>query len=82
MRHRIHDLANDPRRSHTRHATFLADIGGHALERHHRAGPGLLGDARLLGVGHVHDHAAFEHLGETDFHSPLVICVSVARIHR
>ena len=39
---------------------------GHALERHHRRRAGLLGDLRLLGVGHVHDHAALEHLGEAD----------------
>ena len=28
-----------------------ADVGGHALERHHRARAGVLGDLRLLGVG-------------------------------
>ena len=32
-----------------------ADVGGHALERHHGAGAGVLGDPRLLGVGDVHD---------------------------
>ena len=26
--------------------------------------PGLLGDPRLLGGGHVHDHPALQHLGE------------------
>ena len=41
------------------------DVGRDALERHHRAGAGVLGDLRLVGVGDVHDHAALEHLGET-----------------
>ena len=46
-----------------------ADVGGNALERHHRAGAGVLGDLRLLGRDHVHDHAALEHLGEAGLHS-------------
>ena len=37
---------------------------GHALQRHDRGGAGGLGDPRLLGGDHVHDHAALEHLGE------------------
>ena len=41
-----------------------ADVGGNPLQRHHRAGAGLLGDPRLLGRDHVHDHAALEHLGK------------------
>ncbi len=40
-----------------------ADVGRHALERHHRDGAGVLGDLGLLGGDHVHDHAALEHLG-------------------
>jgi hypothetical protein len=39
-------------------------VRGHALERHHRGRAGILGDLRLLGVDHVHDHAALEHLGQ------------------
>ena len=49
---------------HARHAAVRADVGRHALQRHHGAGAGVLGDLRLLGVDHVHDHAALEHLGE------------------
>ena len=79
--HRIHDLANDSRRCHARHPAFLADVRRHALERHDGAGPGLLGDAGLLGRGHVHNHATLEHLRESDFHSPLVLGISIARIH-
>ena len=41
-----------------------ADVGRDALERHHGGGAGGLGDPRLLGGDHVHDHAALEHLGE------------------
>ena len=34
-----------------------ADVGRHALERHHRDGAGVLGDPGLVGGGDVHDHA-------------------------
>ena len=51
---------------HARHAALLADVGRHALERHHRGRAGLLGELGLLGRGHVHDHAALQHLGEAD----------------
>jgi len=40
------------------------DHGGHALESHDGCGAGFFGDARLLDVHHVHDDAAFEHLGQ------------------
>ena len=36
-------------RAHARDAALLADVGGHALERHHRRGARVLGDLRLLG---------------------------------
>ena len=49
---------------HPRDAAGGADVGRNALERHHRAGAGGLGDPRLLGGDDVHDHAALEHLGE------------------
>ena len=58
------DLADHVRVGHARDAALDADVGGHALERHHGAGAGVLGDARLVGVDDVHDHAALEHLGE------------------
>ena len=50
--------------AHSRDSPVAPDVCGDALERHHRAGAGLLGDARLLGVDDVHDDAALEHLGE------------------
>ena len=70
--HRLLDLADHPRVGHARDAALRADVGRDALERHHRDGPGLLGDPRLLGVDDVHDHAALEHLGEPalDAHRP------------
>ena len=42
-----------------------ANVGRYTLECHdcHRAR--FLRDARLLNVGHVHDHAALEHLRKT-----------------
>ncbi len=48
---------------------------GHALKRHHRAGARVLRNFGLLGVGDIHDHAAFQHLGQPDFHPPRFIPV-------
>ena len=63
---RVHDLADDADGRHARHAALFADIGRNALERHHGAGAGLLGNLGLLDVGDVHDDAALEHLGQAD----------------
>ena len=52
---------------HAGNAAFGADLRGHALERHDGDGAGLFGDGGLLGVGDVHDDAAFEHFGEAGF---------------
>ena len=46
-RHRLLDLLDHRRVAHPRDATVAADVGGHALERHHRDGPGVLGDPGL-----------------------------------
>ena len=50
--------------AHAGHAAVDTDVGGHTLERHDRTGPCVLGDLRLLGVDHVHDHTPLEHLRE------------------
>jgi hypothetical protein len=50
--------------AHARHPAVAADVGRHALERHHGGGAGVLGDLRLVGVDDVHDDAALEHLGQ------------------
>ena len=55
---------------HARDAAFFANVGGHAFQRHHCAGAGVLRDLGLFGGGDVHDHAALEHLGEANFHAP------------
>ena len=68
----LHDFANDFEGGHARDAAFLANVGGHALERHDGAGAGFFGDSRLLGVGDVHDDAALEHFGEADLYTPFV----------
>ena len=62
--HRLLDAVDQQRVRHAGHAAVAADVGRHALERHHRGRPGVLGDLRLLGVDDVHDHAALEHLGQ------------------
>ena len=69
----LHDFADHARRGHARDAAFLANVGGHALERHHGAGAGLFGDFRLLRVRDVHDHAALQHLREAHLHAPQAI---------
>ena len=61
-RDRVHDRRDHRRVGHARHAPLLADVGGNALEGHHRHRARVLGDARLRGVDDVHDHAALEHL--------------------
>ena len=63
-RHRLLDARDHLRVGHARHAAVAADVRGHALERHHGGRAGILGDLRLLGGDHVHDHAALEHLGQ------------------
>ena len=63
-RDRLLDALDHLRIGHPGDAAVAADVGGDALERHHRGGAGVLGDLRLLGRDHVHDHAALEHLGE------------------
>lgn len=61
--HGVLDSANHGGIAHTADASRRPDVCRDALEGHDRAGPGFLGDERLLGRGHVHDDATFEHLG-------------------
>ena len=49
--------------AHPGDAALGPDVGGHALERHHGDGAGILGDLGLVGGDDVHDDAALEHLG-------------------
>lgn len=58
------DLLDDGGVRHARNTAVLADVSGNALEGHDGASTGLLSNASLLGVGHVHDDTALEHLGE------------------
>ena len=67
--HGLLDLGDLVRIGHAGNTAVAPDVGGHALEGHHRARAGVLGDPGLLGVGHVHDHPALEHLGEAAFHA-------------
>jgi hypothetical protein len=54
-----HDLANLFGRSHAGDPAFGAYVGRDSLKGHNGYRPGILRYARLLGVGHIHDHAAF-----------------------
>ena len=63
-RHGFLDLLDHPGAGHPRDAAGRPNVGRDTLQRHHRDGPGLLGDPGLLRGGHVHDHPALEHLGE------------------
>ena len=62
--HGFLDALDHGRVAHAGNAAGGTDVGGDALERHHRAGTSVLSDLRLLGRGDVHDHAALEHLGQ------------------
>ena len=47
------------------HAPGCANVRRHPLESHDRNGARGLGDTSLLGIDHVHDHAAPQHLGQS-----------------
>src|SRR5258708_32696019 len=51
--------------AHAGHATVCANIGGHALQRHHGTGSSLFGNFGLLGVDYITNHSPFEHLWES-----------------
>jgi hypothetical protein len=69
------DLADEPGVRHARHAALAPDDRGDALERHHRAGAGLLGNACLVGGHDIHDHATLEHLGQTHLQAKLLVLI-------
>ncbi len=68
-RHRLLDPADHARVRHAGDTAVATDVGGDPFEGHDRAGAGLLGDLRLFGVDHVHDHAALQHLCEAGLDS-------------
>jgi hypothetical protein len=65
--HGGHDFTNLFGARHAGNAAFGADLRGDALEGHDGDGAGSFGDGGLVGVGDVHDDAAFEHFGEAGF---------------
>ena len=80
-RHGGHDLANLLGRGHAGYAALGADLRGDALERHDRYGAGSFGDGGLLGVGDVHDDAAFEHFGEAGLEAETGVVATVVLGH-
>src|SRR5207245_5504710 len=56
--------------AHPGHTALAPDVGRYPLEGHNRDGAGVLGDLGLLRRDHVHDHAAFEHLGQSSLDPP------------
>src|SRR5580700_6777686 len=73
----LHDLADDLDGGHAGHAPFFTNVRWHTLQGHDGARSGLLRNLGLLGVSHVHDDAALEHLRQADLHPPLV-CITVS----
>ena len=61
------NFADHLRVAHARDAAMFANITWHPFERHYRAGSGAFGDLRLFDVGDIHNDAAFEHFGKSDF---------------
>src|SRR5207302_3611609 len=82
------DLLDQAGIAHPGDPAILSDVGGDALQRHHRTSAGLLGDPGVLGSDNVHDHAAFQHLGqpgldlEGRLHARLGNGITVAFAHR
>jgi hypothetical protein len=76
------DLLDHLRVRHARHAAVAPDVRWHTLERHHRDGARLLGDARLLGVDDVHDDATLQHLSEAALHLPGARAVILDNVRR
>ncbi len=78
----FHDPLDDGGVGHAGNAAGGADIGRDPFEGHNGAGAGLFGDLSLFGSGHVHDYAAFEHLGQAGFYAEgsLFHCVSTSCI--
>ena len=66
-RHGLLDAADHLRGAHAGDAAVAADVAGRAQAPSRRGASGL-GDLRLLGVDHVHDHAAAEHLCHAGLH--------------
>lgn len=66
--HRLLDLLDQLWVAHAGHAALGPDVGRDALQGHDGACPGLLRQAGLLGVDHVHYNAAAEHLGQAHLH--------------
>ena len=61
-RDRVHDLQDQFRIAHARHAALRANVRRDALQRHDGARARLFRDLGVLGRDHVHDDAALEHL--------------------
>ena len=70
---RVHDLEDQFGVTHAGHAAIRADISRHPLESHHGRGAGIFGNFGMFGGDHVHDHAAFEHLGQAFFKGKCVV---------
>ncbi len=80
--HRLDNFFDHAGVRHACHATVNADVGRHALERHHSHGTRFFRNHSLVGRDHVHDHAALEHLRQTGLHLEaadftLAVCTSI-----
>ena len=68
--HRLHDPLDHFGIAHARDPTGGTDVGRDALEGHDRHRPSVFGDLRVLRRDDVHDHPAFQHLGEAGLQGP------------
>jgi len=65
---RIHDLKNELRIAHARHAAISPDICRHPFECHYCHCTGIFSDTGMFGSDYIHDHATLEHLCQAFFH--------------
>ncbi|KAF4352118.1 hypothetical protein G4B88_015028 [Cannabis sativa] len=66
--HSLLDFLDELWVTHSGDASLGTNVSRNTLQGHDGARTSLLGDAGLLGVHHVHDNSATEHLGKADFH--------------
>jgi hypothetical protein len=60
---------------HSSYPSVISDISRYSLEGHDGDSTGCLGDLGLFNVDYIHNHAAFQHLGQAGLHDECRITV-------